>query len=121
MIRICDGAACELAACRDLLSTISGELGIQPGEVTADGCFRLETVNCLGHCSLCPAMRIDDLVFGRVTASEISRLLHAVRNGGETSLVELRERAELHDDFPKAAPGEQRRTSGHFSRFRSPK
>src|SRR3972149_8907675 len=34
VIRVCDGAACELAACRDLLSTISEELGIQPGEVT---------------------------------------------------------------------------------------
>jgi NADH:ubiquinone oxidoreductase subunit F (NADH-binding)/NADH:ubiquinone oxidoreductase subunit E len=112
VIRICDSAACELAGCRDLLSRISGELGFQPGEVTGDGCFRLETVNCLGHCSLCPAVRIDDLVFGRVTVSEMSWLLHNMRNGGETSLAELRERAARHDDFPKAAPGEQRRLLG---------
>ncbi len=63
VIRICDGAACELAGCRDLLSIISAELGIQPGEVTGDGCFRLETVNCLGHCSLCPAVRIRRFSF----------------------------------------------------------
>ena len=112
MIRICDGAACELAACRDLLSTTSEELGVQPGEVAADGCFRLEMVNCLGHCSVCPAVRIDDLVFGRVTVSEMSWLLNTVRNGGETSLTELRKRAERYDDFPKAAPGEQRRLLG---------
>ncbi|MGA2059165.1 MAG: NAD(P)H-dependent oxidoreductase subunit E [Thermoguttaceae bacterium] len=112
VIRICDGAACELAACRDLLSTTSGELGILPGEVTDDGCFRLETVNCLGHCALCPAVRIDDLVFGRVTVSEISWLLHTVRNSDETSLAELRKRAERYDDFPKTAPGEQRRILG---------
>ncbi|MGA2796003.1 MAG: NAD(P)H-dependent oxidoreductase subunit E, partial [Thermoguttaceae bacterium] len=112
VIRICDGAACELAACRDLVSTTSGELGIQPGEVTGDGCFRLETVNCLGHCSVCPAVRIDDLVFGRVTVSEMPELLHNVRNGGEMSLAELYKRAERHDDFPKAAPEEQRRILG---------
>jgi NADH:ubiquinone oxidoreductase subunit F (NADH-binding)/NADH:ubiquinone oxidoreductase subunit E len=112
VIRICDGAACELAACRDLLSTTSGELGVQPGEVTTDGCFRLEMVNCLGHCSVCPAVRIDDLVFGRVAVSEMSWLLQTVRNGGEMGLTELRKRAERYDDFPKAAPGEQRRLLG---------
>ena len=112
VIRICDGAACELAACRDLLLTTSGELSVQPGEITTDGCFRLEMVNCLGHCSVCPAVRIDDLVFGRVTVSEMSWLLHTVRNGGEASLAELRKRAERLDDFPKAASGEQRRLLG---------
>jgi NADH:ubiquinone oxidoreductase subunit F (NADH-binding)/NADH:ubiquinone oxidoreductase subunit E len=112
VIRICDGAACELAACRDLVSTFSRELGIRPGEVASDGCFRLEMVNCLGHCSVCPAVRIDELVFGRVTESEASWLLHAVRNGGETGLAELRKRAARYDEFPKAAPGEQRRLLG---------
>jgi len=112
VIRVCDGAACELVGCRDLLSTISEELGIQSGEVTGDGCFRLETVNCLGHCSLCPAVRIDDYVFGRVTVSEMPWLLHIVQNGGERNAAELRQRTARHDEFPKAAPAEQRRLLG---------
>lgn len=112
VIRVCDGTACELAGCRDLISIFSAELGIQPGEVTGDGCFRLEAVNCLGHCSICPAVRIDDLVFGRVTASEAPWLLHIVQNGGERDAAELRQRAALYDEFPKAAPAERRRLLG---------
>ena len=112
VIRICDGAACELAGCRDLLSIFSEELGIQSGEVTGDGCFRLESVNCLGQCDVCPAVRIDDLVFGHVTASEVLRLLHIVKNGGEMGLVELRQRAARYDEFPEAAPAERRRLLG---------
>ena len=46
-IRVCDGAACELAGCRELLATALRELGIGPGAVSGDHCFRLEAVNCL--------------------------------------------------------------------------
>jgi [NiFe] hydrogenase diaphorase moiety large subunit len=115
VIRICDGAVCEMAGCRGLRLAISEELGIRPGEVTSDGCFRLESVNCLGHCSFCPAVRIDDFVFGLVKPAEAPWLLRTVRNGGETSLNELRHRASRHDDFPKSAPGEQRRLLGSQS------
>ncbi len=112
VIRICDGAACELAGCRDLLAAFSDELGIQPGQVSGDGRFRLESVNCLGRCSVCPAVRIDDLIFGRVTVTEIPRLLHAVQISDEASLAELRRLAARYDEFPKAAPAERRRLLG---------
>jgi NADH:ubiquinone oxidoreductase subunit F (NADH-binding)/NADH:ubiquinone oxidoreductase subunit E len=112
VIRVCDGAACELAGCRRLLAVISDELNIRPGEVADDGCFRLEAANCLGYCCVCPAVRIDELVFGRVTAPEVPWLLHLVQNNSEKDKEELRRRAAAYDEFPQAAPAEQRRLLG---------
>ena len=108
-IRVCDGAACELAGCGALLTALSAELGIGPREVTADGCFRLEAANCLGQCERCPAVRIDDRVFGPLEVSELPDLLELVRSGDATAMAELVGRAAKNDDFPPAQPGEQRR------------
>jgi NADH:ubiquinone oxidoreductase subunit F (NADH-binding)/NADH:ubiquinone oxidoreductase subunit E len=108
-IRVCDGAACELAGCGELLMALSAELGIGPREVTADGCFRLEAANCLGQCERCPAVRIDDWVFGPLAASELPGLLRLVRSGGAAASAELARRAAQNDGFPAARPGEQRR------------
>ena len=77
-----------------------------------DGCFRLEAVNCLGQCERCPAVRIDDLVFGKVTASEVSELLRLVRADGQSDLAELRQRAGQDDELPETRPGEHRRLLG---------
>lgn len=109
VIRVCDGSACELAGCRELLAAFSRELDVCPSEVTADSCFRLEAVNCLGQCERCPAVRIDDLVFGKVATAEVAELLRLVRGGGATDLTELQRRASRDDDFPEARDGEHRR------------
>ncbi len=118
VIRVCDGAACELAGCRELLAAFSRELGIGPGEVDGEGCFRLEAVNCLGQCERCPAARIDDLVFGSLATAEVRELLHLARTGDQSDLTELQRRAGRDDAFPAARPGENRRlldaaTAGH--------
>lgn len=112
VIRACDGAACELANCRGLLEAFSHELGIQPGDVTGDGCFRLEAVNCLGQCDRCPAVRIDDLMFGGVATAEVPELLCLVRAGSEGKLEELIRRSGKNDEFRATPPGASQRLLG---------
>ena len=111
-IRVCDGAACELAGCRELLAIVSRELGIGPGAVTSDHCFRLESVNCFGQCDRCPAVKIDERIFGNVSPTELPGLLQLVRNGGRADQAELEQRAERGSAFPQIRPDEQRRLLG---------
>ncbi len=40
----------------DVLETLQRELGITPGQTTRDGAFSLETVACVGACSLAPVV-----------------------------------------------------------------
>jgi NADH:ubiquinone oxidoreductase subunit E len=54
-------------------------LGVQVGETTPDGIFTLESVRCLGCCSLSPAVMIDDETYGRVSRKGIAKILAKYR------------------------------------------
>ena len=81
IIRVCDGTACHLKGGPLLLDAIAGALRIKPGETTADGLFSLETVGCLGSCSIAPAMMIGDRYYGKVTMGTLMEILTAYREG----------------------------------------
>lgn len=71
VIKICAGTACHVKGEETLLAVIDAELGIQPGQTTPDQRFSLETVACLGCCSLAPVMMIDDVVYGKLTPDKL--------------------------------------------------
>jgi len=79
MIRVCEGTACHVLGAKDVLQTLEMNLNIGVDETTSDGLFSLESVRCLGCCSLAPAMVIDDETYGRVSPDRISEILSAYR------------------------------------------
>ena len=80
-IRVCEGTACHVLGSGTVLERLTEELGIQMGETTDDGLFTLESVRCLGCCSLAPAVMIDDKTHGRVTQDSILKILETYREG----------------------------------------
>ncbi len=80
VVTVCECAACRFAGGDDLLRTLRDELGIGPGEVTADGTFTLETSTDVGAGARAPAIRIDTLVYGPVTAEQVRHLVHERRH-----------------------------------------
>jgi len=81
VIRVCDGTACHIRGSVNLISDIKRTLGIDPDEMTADGAFSLELVNCVGACALAPVMIIDGNYYGKVTLSSLPGIFDAVREG----------------------------------------
>jgi NADH:ubiquinone oxidoreductase subunit E len=79
LIRLCDGTACHVSDARRLKCVIEDELELESGDTTKDGLFTLETVACLGCCSLAPAMMVNDQTYGRLTPQSIRRILGHVR------------------------------------------
>jgi len=57
------------------LEKLEKALGIKPGETTEDGRFTLETVRCVGSCSMSPVMRVEGETHGRLKADRLSRIL----------------------------------------------
>lgn len=55
-IQVCRGTACHVKGSLDVLETLQRTLGITPGQTTRDGAFSLETVACVGACSLAPVV-----------------------------------------------------------------
>ena len=74
-IAICDGTACHIKGSNQIQQWISDTLGIKPGETDKDGIFSLETVACLGCCSLAPVMSINGRVYGKLDRKSIVKIL----------------------------------------------
>ena len=55
IIRVCDSMTCFIGGHENVLGSIKSELGIVPGQTTADGRFTLLPVCCLGNCDKAPA------------------------------------------------------------------
>jgi len=71
----CQGTACHVRGGDKILGEILRELDVQEGSTTDDGRFTVESVYCIGCCSLAPAIIIDDKVHAKLTAKKTKELL----------------------------------------------
>lgn len=77
VIRICKSVPCFLKNGELIAASIEKELGIAPGETTADGRFTFELTHCIGACDQAPAMLVDDEVYGELTPLKIKEILQS--------------------------------------------
>lgn len=77
---VCDGTACHIKGSTLILDWVSTELGIKDGETDADKLFSLETVACLGCCSLAPVLSINGKVFGNLDRKATVKILKEYRS-----------------------------------------
>jgi NADH-quinone oxidoreductase subunit E len=87
-IRVCRGTACHVRGSKQVLEAFSDALKVQPGETTADGEFTLETVACIGACSIAPVVTIDDDFHGHVSPRKVEAALKPYR---KTAAVEAQD------------------------------
>ena len=80
-IKVCQGTACHISGASKLLDVLVEELGIAEGETTKDKLFTLETVACLGCCSLAPVIMINETTYGRLTTNKVKKIVNDYRNG----------------------------------------
>jgi len=75
-IQVCTNIACALGGARALVRRVESKLGIRSGEMTGDGRFSLEEVQCAGSCGTAPVVQINNLPYlERVTSSDIDAIL----------------------------------------------
>jgi NADH-quinone oxidoreductase subunit E len=72
---VCTGTACHVRGAAQVLGGLERELGIKSGNTTPDRRFTLESVRCLGCCSLAPVLRIGERVYGTMDQRKASRIL----------------------------------------------
>lgn len=77
--QVCLGTACYIRGGDRLLEKLETTLGVKQGETTEDGVFTIETVHCLGSCSMSPVIRVDEDTYGRLKVDRISRVLKKYR------------------------------------------
>ena len=67
LVRVCHGTACHVSGAVKISEALQASMGAGDGQTTADGKFTVESVACLGCCSLAPVMMIDNETYGRLT------------------------------------------------------
>lgn len=79
-IQVCTNISCLLAGGQDLFEHASKTLGVGHKQVTADGLFSLEEVECMGACSWAPAMQMNYDFHHKVTPERLDQLIADIRN-----------------------------------------
>jgi len=79
IVKVCHGTACHVQNANELTDSIEEALKIKDGETTEDGLFTLESVACLGCCSLAPVMMIGEETYGKLTGNQAVKIVKNIR------------------------------------------
>ena len=79
-IHVCQGTACYIRGGDKILEKLESMLGVKAGETTGDRLFTLETVYCVGSCSMGPVIRVGGDTYGRLRPDRLSRILKKYRS-----------------------------------------
>ena len=78
-VQICTNISCLLAGGEELWQHACKRLGIGHKQVTADGEFSLEEVECMGACSWAPAIQVNYDFHHHVTPEKLDQLIESLR------------------------------------------
>ena len=74
-LKVCTGTACHLHGGRHAREAAGWQLGIAPGQTSADGRFTLQRANCVGCCTQGPVVQVNDDFHGRAMVTRIKDIL----------------------------------------------
>lgn len=79
IIKVCHGTACHVQNASEISNKLKEFLKVEDGETTQDNLFTLETVACLGCCSLAPVMMIGDETFGKLNNNDAINVINDIK------------------------------------------
>ena len=80
IVKVCHGTACHVQNAGELTEYIEDFQEVKDGETTEDGLFTLESVACLGCCSLAPVIMIGDEVYGKLDGKGAVKIVKEIKS-----------------------------------------
>jgi NADH-quinone oxidoreductase subunit E len=80
-VQVCTNISCMLRGGYEILDHCKHKLGIGHKEVTRDGMFSLEEVECIGACCWAPAIQINYDFHENLTPAKVDALFQLYRDG----------------------------------------
>ncbi len=78
-IRVCKTLSCWLLGAGKVTERFKQKLGVELGEVTPEGKYSLEVVECLGACDLAPVVHVNETQHGKVTPEAAEKLIQELK------------------------------------------
>lgn len=79
IVKVCHGTACHVQGAKALTDALEESLKIKDGETTEDKLFTLESVACLGCCSLAPVIMVNDEIYGNLDGKGALKIIRNIR------------------------------------------
>lgn len=80
VIKICDGTACHVRKSIPILECLRNELSLSETKHTSDDfLFTVETVSCLGACSIAPALMVNDKIYPSMSPEKAQQMLKELK------------------------------------------
>jgi NADH-quinone oxidoreductase subunit E len=80
-LQVCTNISCMLRGGYEILDHCKAKLGIGHKQVTADGVFSLEEVECIGACCWAPAMQVNYDFHDDLTTIKVDQIIEQYRQG----------------------------------------
>ncbi len=80
VIEVCTNISCALVGAQATLEAFERELGLHPGETSADGEFTLRTVECYGGCGWGPVVAVDERYHEPVKPDDVPGIVQRLRD-----------------------------------------
>jgi NADH:ubiquinone oxidoreductase subunit E len=74
-VEVCVNASCRRQGSEAVLARFGERLGVEPGQVSADGAFALVDIICLRRCGSGPSIRVDGEIRDGFPADAVDALL----------------------------------------------
>lgn len=86
-VQVCRTLPCALRGAGKLTAFLKERWGLEPHEVSSDGKWSYEEVECLGSCGSAPMCQINDRFFENLTSEDLKVILESLdENGGDLRL-----------------------------------
>lgn len=79
-LQVCTNISCVLKGADKIWERVKAKTGLKPDEVSADGLFSIEEVECMGACTTAPAMQVNYDFYENLTPERIDQLLADLRS-----------------------------------------
>lgn len=77
-VQVCRTLTCGVLGAKQLTECLAKRFGVQPGEVTPDGMWSYEEVECLGSCGTGPMVEINDTFFENMSPEKLQQALDRI-------------------------------------------
>jgi NADH:ubiquinone oxidoreductase subunit E len=78
VLTLCQGTACHVRQAKLLLNQALTQLKVKAGEISEDGLFTVEHVNCLGACALGPVLVQNGTYHHHMTPRKLRTLITSI-------------------------------------------
>jgi NADH-quinone oxidoreductase E subunit len=77
-VQVCTNVSCMLRGAYELWDRVKNKLGIDNMQVTADGKFSLEEVECMGACGYAPMISVNEDYYENLTKEKVEEILESL-------------------------------------------